>query len=165
MELKPYDLRDPALVVEALAKRYRLTRPAAYLAVVRDPSTAQKIVSVEKLRTPAVIDDWQAASDELRERLNSADIPTAGPPGSTAPSHLPMLIVVRPGRCVSSPNERVWWLAQRYMNSMAWTWSPGLMVVTEHGWYDFTTKWGAVEPALRPRSSSASDSPRTLRVV
>lgn len=161
--LRDSELRDPQALLDRLAKRYRLTRPAAYLAVVRDPATRQQLVSIEKLHTPALIDTWEPASDELRERLDTGRIPMAGPPPRSAPRHLPVLVVVRPGRCVIGPNERLWYLAERYANSLAWAWSTSLLLVTEHGWYDPRSRWGGTSPALGPVGKP--NTPRHLRPV
>ena len=47
------------------------------------------------------------------------------------------------------PNEGVWCRAWRYINHHRALYSGEIILVTEHGWSDFMTRFGGTTPALR----------------
>ena len=47
-ELAPYDVRSPAELIATIAERVSLTEGTAYLALVRDVSTDQEVVRVDR---------------------------------------------------------------------------------------------------------------------
>ncbi len=144
MDLRPYELRDPQGVMDQIAAREQLRAGHAYLALVAHPSTEQRVVRVDPLRTPAVIHDEHEACEELREVVDRWPLP----PREPLPTHQPILVVARTGRCVLGSNEGVWLMALRYLNPPWGLWSGDLIVVTEHGWAHLMTDWGGVSPAL-----------------
>lgn len=144
MERHAYEFRDNAKLMRDLCARVPLAEGAAYLALVKDASTAQRIVRVDRLRTPAEIFD----DDEPRQELRAVVERWALPIGRGVPTHTAVLVVVRPGLCVFGPNEAVWFRADRYANHLAGLWPMMLILVTEHGWLDFMTYDAGVEPAL-----------------
>lgn len=149
MELKPYDYRDPGEIVRAVADRERLTREAAFLVLVEDPSTTQRVVSITRLEAPARLSDYEPARDELHDLLEQAPIPISGRRDG-GPRHSATVVVARRGLCVLGPNEALWFNAWRYVNTLAAVYTSNLILVTEHGWHDFATRWGGSTPALRP---------------
>jgi hypothetical protein len=106
MELEVYEFRDPGRLIREIARRVTLQDDSAWLVQVAHPSTEQRIVRVDELITPAVIDDWQEARDEMYDVIRGWHIPNTG-----RPSHAAMLVVVRRGLCISGPNEKFWHLA------------------------------------------------------
>ena len=144
-ELHAYDVRDPARLITDIAEHVPLVQGSAHLALVRDVSTSQEVLSVDTLRLPAEIVDWHEASEELRRVVEG------WPVGSErgAPRHTPVLVIVRPGLCVFGPNEAVWLRAGRYASFTASLWSISEILVTEHGWLDFMTYEAGVMPAAR----------------
>jgi hypothetical protein len=144
MKLERYELRDPGELVKGLADRVDLDEDSAWLIQVQDPSTSQVIVRVDRLDSPALIDHWQEARDEMRERIDSWCVPDTVPPQQAG-----VLVVVRPGLCVFGANESQWFLAWRYVNHFQRLFSGDLILVTEHGWTDFMTSLGGSEPSLQ----------------
>jgi hypothetical protein len=84
-----------------LATHVSLTEDTAFLLLVAHPSTTQQLLAVHKLRTPAGIGHPEAASDELRETVQSLAIPY----GQGPPPHLLMTLLVRRGLCVFGASE------------------------------------------------------------
>jgi hypothetical protein len=147
-QLHSYDVRDPATLIADIAQRAPLVEGTAHLALVRDVSTAMKVLRVDTLRLPAEIIDWEEGCDELRRVVESWPIPD----GRGRPRHTPVLVVVRPGLCVFGPNEAVWFRAERYANHLANVWPTRDILVTEHGWLDFMTNEAGLAPAALPIS-------------
>jgi len=119
---------------------------SAHLALVRDVSSEQRILRVDRLRVPAEIVDYQEGQAEMRRVADAWSLPYAAGP----PRYTPVLVVVRPGLCVTGPNEGMWFVAGRYANLGGTLWSVREVLVTEHGWLDITTN----EAGHTPRASS-----------
>ena len=145
MTLARYDMKDPARLIHEISERVPLTRDTAYVVLVRDPSTTQSIVTIRRLDEPALRDDdeWLEMRDELREVAQSMDVPDAHPT-----RHSLVTVLVRPGRTILGPNERVWFKGWRYSNHFQRAFDGGLIVVTEHGWLDSHTNWAGHEPRM-----------------
>jgi hypothetical protein len=143
MELKPYEFRDPGALLRDLARQATLDSGAAFLLLVEHPSTEQRLRRVDRLRTPAEITDDEAACDEMRDVIASYDLPDTYPIAFAA-----MLVLLRPGLCVTSEGEKQWHRAWRYVNHCRPLYSGDLMVVTEHGWWDTMSNLGDVQPCL-----------------
>jgi hypothetical protein len=146
MELEPFDYRDHTRLVNEVDRRVALVENTAYVALVHQPSTTQRIVTAKKLAMPALIDDYQEACIELRKVMHRLPIPDSPRP----PKHSVMTFVVRSGPCVFGPNERNWLFAWRYSNHLTNAYSSNLILVTEHGWCDFMTHEAGLTPAARP---------------
>ena len=143
MPREPYEYRDPAAVIAEVARRVPLIEDTAYLVLVANPSTEQRIVTVQRFDTPALIDDYDEPMKEIRARVQALPIPDVVPP-----THSLLTVLVRPGLCVFGPNESVWLNAWRYSNHLARAFGSELILVTEHGWCDFMTECAGTEPAL-----------------
>ena len=143
MALKPYEFRDPEALLVELAARVPFTDGTAYLVLVAHPSTAQRIVQVERLDSPAVLSGWSDARDEMCDRIQSWPVPDVVPP-----THAGVLVVVRRGLCVFGANEAHWSNAWRYVNHFRRLYSGDLVLVTEHGWVDMMTQFAGHSPAL-----------------
>lgn len=137
-------LRSPVHVLTAVADRFTLEPDNAFLALVHRPSTRQHVVAVERLSSPAVVDDWMPVRDEIYDVMARLPIPDEPRP----PQHTAVTVVVRPGLCVFGPNEGLWLSAWRYSNHLANVYSGSLILVTEHGWTDFMTDTAGVTPAM-----------------
>lgn len=144
MTLRPWQLRDPARLLTEVAQRVPLVEDTALLALVHHPSTEQDLVGLERLRTPAVIDDWQQASEEICERMQQLDIPER----PRRPEHAGVTVVVRDGLCVLGPNEGQWYRAWRYSNHLRNAFDGGLILVTPHGWVDVLSDTAGTSPAM-----------------
>jgi hypothetical protein len=144
MSLESYEFRSPDQLIAQIADEVPLTAGAAYVVLVADPPTAQDIVAIRRLESPAVIDDWDEASEEIYELMQELAIPEGPPP----PRHSAVTVVVRPGYCVFGPNEGNWLSAWKYSNHMTNAFNGGLILVTEHGWSDFMTHAAGLSPAL-----------------
>lgn len=143
MKLDPYEFRDPGGVLRDLAGQARLESGAAFLLLVEHPSTEQRVLRVDRLRTPAEITDDEAACDEMRDVIATYDLPDTHPITCAV-----MLVLVRPGLCVTSDSEKWWHRAWRYVNHGRALYSGDLMVVTEHGWWDTMSDLGEARPCL-----------------
>lgn len=144
MTTDSWTLRNPAEVVATIAERTSLEPNTAFVGLVHQPATKQQIVAVERLSTPAVIDDWMLASAEIRDVMERLRIPDAPRP----PEHTAVTVVVRPGLCVFGANEANWFSAWRYSNHLANAYSGSLILVTEHGWSDFMSDTAGLSPAM-----------------
>lgn len=147
MALQPYEFRDPEALLVELSARVPLTEGTAYLVLVAHPSTKQRIVRVDRLDSPAVLDEWSAARDEMYDRIQTWPVPDVVPP-----THAGVLVVVRRGLCVFGANEGHWSNAWRYVNHLRRLYSGDLVLVTEHGWLDMMTQFAGHSPALVERS-------------
>ena len=144
MTLRAFELRDPSLLIRDIADRVPLVEEVAYVVLIEDPSTTQRIVHVHRLRTPSVIQDDEDACSELRDVMDSLPIPCT--PGTWR--HLVLTVVIRPGLCVVGPNEGRWLMAWSYSNHAAQAFTGDLILVTEHGWRDWSTELAGTTPAL-----------------
>lgn len=144
MTLRPWQLHDPARLLTEVADRFPLVEGTALLALVHRPSTEQKLVGVERLRTPAVIKDLDEAGEEISELMQRFDIPVR----PRRPEHSAVTVVVRDGLCVLGPNEGDWYRAWRYRNHLQNAFDGGLVLVTRHGWVDVLSDTAGISPAM-----------------
>ena len=143
MELEPYEFRDPGELIREVAARAPLRHDTAWLVLVANASTEQRVVRVSALTTPALIDEWETARDEMYDVINGWQVPEHVPP-----THSAVLVVVRRGLCVFGPYEKQWHLAWRYVNHLQRMYDGDVILVTEHGWVDFMTHAADATPAL-----------------
>lgn len=143
-QLHSFEFRDPASLVQEIADRVPLVEGTALLALVERPSTTQRLVRVETLRTPAEIFTSQAAEEEMRRLIDAWPLPD-----TRLPQHASLLVIVRPGLCVFGPNEAQWFRADHYLNHLRSLYTGDCVLVTEHGWVDFMTRFAAATPALQ----------------
>lgn len=108
------------------------------------PATEQRIVTLRRLQTPALVDDYEDARAELYDVMQT--LPIADHPHPL--DHSVMTIVVRPGPCVFGPNESCWFMAWRYSNHLTNAYVGDLILVTEHGWCDFMTYEAGHSPVM-----------------
>jgi hypothetical protein len=144
MSLKPYEFRSPAHLIEQVAAQVQLVPDTAYVVLVAHPSTEQRIVAIRRFQTPALIDDWRAASDEIFAVMQELAIPESPPP----PTHAALSVLVRPGYCVFGPHEGHWMSAWSYSNHLTNAFHAGVILVTEHGWADFMTDTAGSSPTM-----------------
>jgi hypothetical protein len=142
--LAPYEFRDPAALISELAERIALDEGTAHLVLVERPSTAQRIIRIDRLRTPAEILLGRDAEDEMRDVIDTWPLPEELPP-----RHSALLVLVRPGWCVFGPNEAQWFHADLYLNHLRSVHTGDCILVTEHGWVDFMTHLAGSTPAMR----------------
>lgn len=143
MSLENYEFRDPAALIDEVAHRVPLREGTAYVALVAHPSSDQRIVAIERLNAPAVLDHYEDARDELYDTMQRLPIPDTFPL-----THATVTIVVRRGLCVLGPSEGHWLSAWRYSNHLTGSFTGDLILVTEHGWTDFMTGHADTSPAL-----------------
>jgi len=146
MNLEPWDFTDVDRLMHEIATRVELAEDTAYVGVVRRPSSEQHLVDVRRLDSPALVDDDDDLSDELRAAAESFRIPDTG-----ECLHAFVTLLVRPGRCVVGPNEAVWLNGWRYANHVQRAFSGELVLVTEHGW----VAWPSDAAGHQPRMQSA----------
>ena len=146
MNLEPWDFKDLDQLMREIADRIDLIEDTAYVALVRRPSTDQQLVDVRMLDSPALVDDGDDLSEEMRAAAESFGIPD-----TQECLHCILTILVRPGRCLIGPNEAVWLNAWRYANHFQRTFSGELVLVTQHGW----VAWPHYEAARTPCMQSA----------
>ena len=144
MTLRSYDFRSPAELVDQVALRVPLQADSVYVVLVARPSSEQRIVTIRRLATPALIDDWDFASNEIYDVMQESPIPDR----SARPDHSMLTLVVRPGLCVFGPNEGRWMSAWRYSNHFRNCFDGSVILITEHGWVDLMTDTAGHSPAL-----------------
>ena len=148
MTLETYEIRDPERLIREVAERVPLEEDTAYAVLVRLPSTEQRIVDVKRLDLPALLDDDDEIRDDLRAVAESY-----GVPWTRECRYSLVTVVVRPGRCVFGPNESVWLKGWRYSNHLQRIFDSDLILVTEHGWSHFFSRFAGYQPAMVPVSS------------
>ena len=145
--LESFEFRDPGTVVtEVLAQLYARAGDA-YLVLVREPSGLQLVEQVVQVDT----DQWQQLDRYDRSQLLADSVDAMPVPewtSGSSPRHAVMTIVVRNGLAVLGGPEADWLFAWRYANTVAHVFKGDLVLVTEHGWTDFMTGWGATSPRL-----------------
>ena len=145
MELQPYDVRDPALLIAEIAERVDLVEDTAWVALVHRPSTTQKLLEVRPVGLPALLDDDEDIGAVLRDTVDAFRLGWR-----RHREHAVVTVIVRPGRCVLGPNELVWSMGWRYANHFEAAFDGDLILVTEHGWLDMVTHEAGHQPAMRP---------------
>ena len=146
MTLEPWEFRDPGAVVAAVLTENEHREGDASLVLVRDPSTDQEIVHTTYLPVRRT----RGLNDSQREELlaRSAQAMPIPVPPDLRPRHAIMTIVVRRGYAVIGPPEEKWLMAWHYSNHLVHVFTADLVVVTEHGWVDFMSGLGGLEPRL-----------------
>ena len=144
MTLHSSDVRSPAGLIGQVAGQVPLVGDSVYVVLVARPSMEQRIVAIHRLTTPALIDDWQEARDEIYDVMQQ--LPT--PPRPAPLDHTVLTVLVRRGLCVFGPNEGRWMSAWRYSNHLTNAFDGRVILVTEHGWADFMTDTAGRSPAL-----------------
>jgi len=144
MSIRSSDFRSPAQLIDQIATAVPLVEDTAYLVLVARPSTEQRIVTIRRLETPALIDDYDEPHDEIYAVMQTLPIPERPAPLE----HSVITVVVRPGLCVFGPNEGCWMNAWRYSNHFRNAFDGRLILVTEHGWCDFMTDTAGVSPSM-----------------
>ncbi|MEP6817725.1 MAG: hypothetical protein ABI873_19480 [Marmoricola sp.] len=146
MTLEHYDLRDPQLLMDDLARGTSLHDGDVWLALVLDPATRQRLREIRRLPAPDHLDDEgrRAMSDLLYDTMHSLPIPPRG-------EHLRAVVVtvlVRPGFNVWGRLEKFWAMAWRYSNHNTDALDTDIIVVTEHGWASLRSYDGGEAPRL-----------------
>jgi hypothetical protein len=144
MTLHSSDVRSPAELIGQVAEQVPLFEDSVYVVLVARPSTDQRIVAVHRMMTPAVVNDWQEASDEIYDVMQQLPIP----PHPAPVDHTAVTVLVRAGLCVFGPNEGLWMSAWRYSNHLTNAFDGRMILVTEHGWTDFMTDTAGYSPAM-----------------
>lgn len=145
-DLKPYELRDAAALIRGIADTVTLAEDTAWLALVHHPSTEQRLVRVDPLPVPALLDDDDEISPHLRAAAETYEL--GWPVKGQGPEHMVVTVVVRPGFTVFGPNEGVWCKGWRYANHLQSLYTGEIILVTEHGWADFMTDACGLEPRM-----------------
>lgn len=144
MKLRSYDFRDPAELIEQVHAREPLQAGDAMLVLVKNPSSEQQIVQIDRLPVDACIPHYLAVTKLLSDRVRAMSIPDEPRP----PRHSVMTVIARHGLTVFGDNESQWLLGWRYSNHLCNTFNSDLILVTEHGWHDFSTDWGGHHPRI-----------------
>ena len=139
-----FEFRSSAALIEEVAARVPLVEDTVYVVLVARPSTEQRIVTIRRLDTPARIDDWDMAREEIYGLMQELPIPQRPRP----PRHSALTVLVRGGLCLFGPNEGRWMAAWRYSNHLANAFDGSMILVTEHGWCDFMTDEAGHSPAM-----------------
>lgn len=148
MDLEPYDLRDPRQLLHDVCRADPLAEGDLLIVLVEEPSTRQHVVTVRRLAAHR----WQGLnqmdrSDVLRREAEALplDLRRREPP-----RHLLLTILVRRGLTVLDGTDAEVLEGWRYANHLMPVFDGGLLVVTEHGWYDWLTGLAGHTPALVP---------------
>lgn len=146
VELEPSDFRDPGEVLANVAATHVIENGDVLLVLVRDPSTEQAVEHVHRLDRRSwgqLDDDWDLARF-LGDQVRRLPIPPRG----ARLRHSVLTVVARRGFAVFGGNELRWMNAWRWSNHLMDAHSGDIALLTEHGWYDFSTDWGGKEPRL-----------------
>ena len=147
MKLRPYEYRDPGLLLAEVTTGVELSEHDLVLVLVREPSVDQQIVRTVRFTEtpPPQVDHWER-SKFLRQVVEQMQVPARklGEP----PSHSVMTITARRGRAVFGQSEFSWLAAWRYSNHLAPVFVGDLLLITERGWADFMSGCTGRLPAL-----------------
>jgi hypothetical protein len=145
-ELRSYEVRDPAALIREIADAVVLAEDTAWLALIHRPSTEQRLMRVDPLPIPALLDDDDDISAHLRSATEAFGLTWTN--NGKGPEHKAVTIIVRPGFADFGPNEGVWFKGWRYANHLQDVFTGELMLVTEHGWVDLMTDACGHEPRM-----------------
>ena len=147
MKLLEYEYRDPGQVVRDVTNSHALGAGDVLLVLVRRPNTDQDVVAVTRLSQDRLreLDSFERPK-MLARAVQAMPIPDWRP--GLPPEHSVMTIVARRGWCIIGAGEGEWLRAWLFSNHLCHTFGAELIVVTEHGWTDFSTGLGADEPRL-----------------
>lgn len=144
--LARYELRDPQRLLDEIAAKVALTEGSVFMALVHQPTTAQKLLALEELTPlrPDIDEGHRGRSDLLYERIWKLEIPRRT---DTSASIL-VTVVVRDGTNGWGPEEKRWAQGWRYSNHNSEAFDRDIMVVTPHGWCSLWSNDGGVSPAM-----------------
>lgn len=155
--LEPYEYRDPGEVVRAVVSRRPMKPGDVAFALVRAPSTEQRVlrdVRAVEPDCPGIDEAWESVVRDGVRRLRV-------PRWRGAPRHSIMTIVARTGFAVFGAAEGRWMYAWRYNHDFVDAYKGELIVLTPHGWADFMTGLGGTEPRIGQPSTATM--PAALR--
>lgn len=142
--LKAFDVRDPGILIDEISSEVPLTDGAVYLALVENPSSDQRLVTVDRFpgdcRDP-IPDDL---STQICQAMELLPLPAQHHPVT----HKVVTVIVRSGFTVMGRVELEWSLGWRYSNHLRPAFTGGLLLVTEHGWLDEMTGWAGHLPRM-----------------
>ena len=146
MELEPYDLRDPQQLIGEVSREHPLVDGDLLIVLIDRPSTTQRVVAVRRV----VGARWRnltgtALSELLGEEAGAMPLSQYD---RGVPHHLLLTILVRQGYAVIDATDGEVLSAWRYAHHFMPVFDGGILLVTEHGWYDFMSGCAGVEPAL-----------------
>ncbi|HET6560280.1 MAG TPA: hypothetical protein VFG72_00245 [Marmoricola sp.] len=148
MELERYDLRDPGRLLADVVRTEHLKEEDLLLALVEDPSTTQRLVTVRRVARRRWVELDRADLSELfREEAEALPLEQFA---RGVPRHLLMTVRVRRGLAVIDGGDAAVLSGWRYANHFMPMFSSDLMVVTEHGWTDLGTGFGGRFPRFEP---------------
>ena len=146
MDLEPFELRDPRQLLQDVCRAGPLVEGDLLIVLIEEPSARQHVVAVRRLAAR----QWQGLdqmdrSDVFREEARALPLDVRrGEP----PRHLLLTILVRRGLTVLDGTDAEVLDGWRYANHLMPVFDGGLLLVTEHGWYDWLTGLAGHTPAL-----------------
>lgn len=142
--LETYDFRDPEQLLREILASNALAAGDVLLVLVRNPSTDQEIRDVARLEAPAGNDPWDYGQ-VIYAAAERMSVPKEFPT-----THSLMVVIARTGWTVLGPEEGLWVRGALFSNAQG-VFHGGPILITEHGWTDFDTGWGGLEPRLDGR--------------
>jgi hypothetical protein len=129
----PWELRDPAAVIDDVARQHQL-RPGLIVAgLVQLPSTTQRLLDTtviyEAEHSPADVRDCAWLAKQAAHRLFEPRV-TLGPP-----QHSFVTIVVRNGGLDFEPTDAGWLLGWQHADHRLPVYTGELILFTEQGWH------------------------------
>jgi hypothetical protein len=158
MTLHTYDFRSPSQLIEQVGARVPLLDNTAYVVLVVRPSTDPKNVTIRRLDTLVLIDDWQDARDEIYEVMQELPIPER----PERIDHSVITVLVRHGLCVFGPNEGTWMSAWQYSRREV----PGSSLDQPRSrWRSPLARWARRSTAARTAASEPTTRTFSLALV
>lgn len=146
MNLQPWDLRDPAALIEAIDRMHPLRPGRVIMGLVDRPSTDQVLVdAVVVADGQPQPDDERAVKDLMEDVAHRLFIDRAG---DRPPRHAFVIVVARNGRVVIRDDDDMWGWGLLYSNHLEPAFYGDMILVTEHGWRCFQDETAGRHPAL-----------------
>lgn len=146
MKLKRYELRDPQQLIDDVCSVHPLVDGELLIVLIEEPSRQQEVVAVRRVAA----ERWHGLgqtdlSDLLCEEARAMPL---DPAARERPHHLLLTIRARRGLTVIDAADAEILVGWRYANHIMPVFDGGLLLVTEHGWYDLDSGCAGRSPAL-----------------
>jgi hypothetical protein len=146
MDLEPYDLRDPQQLLDDVCQSHDFVEGDLLLVLIEEPSSHQSVVAVRRLTAR----QWQGLDQLERSDVlcREAEALPLDARWRGAIRHLLLTILVRRGLTLLDRGDAEVLEGWRYANHGMPVFDGGLLLVTEHGWYDWLSGCAGHSPSL-----------------
>lgn len=145
----PWDVRDPAAMIEAVVRGAGPVEGDVVVAVLgRGDDPNQRVVDQLVVHRGQLVDTYEG-SEVLRENASRL-VPQRqwADDRWEVPQFVLATVVCRTGRVVPGPEEIAWFTAWRYSNHLTNAFNGDVYLLTDHGWTGCADRRAGFTPAL-----------------